>query len=63
MSRVLATSPYPSPPWKPIIIAADSFGLTAGIAKLSEAVNGIPIVRAASFTFDLVFETGDRLPH
>ena len=47
---------------KPIVIAADSFGLTAGIAKLSEAVNGTPIVSAASFTFDLVFETGDRLP-
>jgi OOP family OmpA-OmpF porin len=47
---------------KPIIITADSFGLTAGIAKLSEAVNAIPIVTAASFTFDLVFETGDRLP-
>jgi outer membrane protein OmpA-like peptidoglycan-associated protein len=46
---------------KPIIIAADSFGLAAGIAKLSEAVNGVPIVTAASFTFDLVFETGERL--
>jgi len=47
---------------KPVIIGADSFGLTEGIAKLSEAVNGTPIVAAASFTFDLVFETGDRLP-
>lgn len=47
---------------KPIIVTADSFGLLAGIAKLSEAVNGIPIVTAASITFDLVFETGDRLP-
>jgi outer membrane protein OmpA-like peptidoglycan-associated protein len=47
---------------KPIIISADSFGLAAGILKLSEAVNGTPIVSAASFTFDLVFETGDRLP-
>ena len=47
---------------KPIVIAADSFGLAAGIAKLSEAVNGTPIIAAASFTFDLVFETGDRLP-
>ena len=46
---------------KPIIIAADSFGLAAGIAKLSEAVNGVPIVTSASFTFDLVFETGERL--
>jgi outer membrane protein OmpA-like peptidoglycan-associated protein len=47
---------------KPIVVNADSFGLLAGIAKLSEAVNGTPIVTAASFTFDLVFETGDRLP-
>jgi outer membrane protein OmpA-like peptidoglycan-associated protein len=46
---------------KPIVITADSFGLLAGISKLSEAVNGTPIVSAASFTFDLVFETGERL--
>jgi outer membrane protein OmpA-like peptidoglycan-associated protein len=47
---------------KPIIVAADMFGLAAGVAKLSEAVNGTPIVTAASFTFDLVFETGEKLP-
>jgi OmpA-OmpF porin, OOP family len=47
---------------KPIVVKADDFGLTAGLAKLSEAVNGTPIVSAASFTFDLVFETGDRIP-
>jgi outer membrane protein OmpA-like peptidoglycan-associated protein len=47
---------------KPIIVTADTFALAAGIAKLSEAVNGTPIVTAASITFDLVFETGDRLP-
>ena len=47
---------------KPIIVTAASFDLAAGIAKLSEAVNGTPIIAAASFTFDLVFETGDRLP-
>src|SRR5580692_2578053 len=47
---------------KPIIVHTDDFALTAGIAKLSEAVNGTPIVSAASFTFDLVFETGDRIP-
>jgi OmpA-OmpF porin, OOP family len=46
---------------KPIVVKADDFGLAAGIAKLSEAVNGTPIVSAASFTFDLVFETGDRI--
>lgn len=47
---------------KPIIVTGDAFGLVAGIAKLSEAVGGTPIVTAASFTFDLVFETGDKLP-
>jgi OmpA-OmpF porin, OOP family len=47
---------------KPIIVTAESFGLTAGIAKLMEAINGTPIVSAASFTFDLIFETGDKLP-
>src|SRR5207237_10709135 len=49
-------------PAKPSIVSAGSFGLAAGIAKLSEAINGTPIVSAASFTFDLVFETGDKLP-
>jgi OOP family OmpA-OmpF porin len=47
---------------KPIVIAADSFGLLAGIAKLSEAVNGTTIATGATFTFDLLFETGDKLP-
>jgi outer membrane protein OmpA-like peptidoglycan-associated protein/polyisoprenoid-binding protein YceI len=47
---------------KPIIIMAESFNLTAGIAKLSEAIAGVPIVPAASFTFDLLFETGEKLP-
>jgi OmpA-OmpF porin, OOP family len=46
---------------KPIVVNASDFALTAGIAKLSEAVNGTPIVSAASFSFDLVFETGDRI--
>jgi hypothetical protein len=47
---------------KPIVIAAESFGLLAGIAKLSEAVNGTTIATGATFTFDLLFETGDKLP-
>jgi OmpA-OmpF porin, OOP family len=47
---------------KPIIVNADTFGLVAGIAKLAEAVNGTPIVAAASFSFDLLFETGDKIP-
>src|SRR5579862_4750789 len=38
---------------KPIVVKADDFGLAGGIVKLSEAVNGTPIVSAASFTFDL----------
>ena len=47
---------------KPIVIAADSFGLGPGIAKLSEAVAGTMIATGATFTFDLLFETGDKLP-
>lgn len=46
---------------KPILVATDDFGLTAGLNKLSEAVNGTPIVSAASFTFDLVFDSGQRV--
>jgi outer membrane protein OmpA-like peptidoglycan-associated protein len=45
----------------PIIINADQFGFVAGIAKLSEAVGGTAIATAASFTFDLVFETGEKV--
>jgi OmpA-OmpF porin, OOP family len=47
---------------KPIVITADSFGFGPGIAKLSEAVNGTIIATGATFTFDLLFETGDKLP-
>ena len=46
---------------KPIVVTTEDFALTAGLAKLSAAINGTPIVAAASFTFDLVFETGDRI--
>jgi OmpA-OmpF porin, OOP family len=46
---------------KPIIVSTDDFGLTAGLSKLSAAINGTPIVAGATFTFDLVFETGDRI--
>lgn len=46
----------------PIVVSADDFGLAAGVAKLSEAVGGTPIVTAASISFDLVFETGDKIP-
>jgi outer membrane protein OmpA-like peptidoglycan-associated protein/polyisoprenoid-binding protein YceI len=47
---------------QPIIITAESHDLAAGVVKLSEAVNGTPIVSAASITFDLVFETGEKIP-
>ena len=46
---------------KPIVVATDDFGLTEGLNKLSQAVNGTPIVSAASFTFDLVFDTGQHV--
>ena len=44
---------------QPIIVNADTFDFTAGIAKLSEAVGGTLIAPAASLTFDLVFGTGN----
>jgi OOP family OmpA-OmpF porin len=47
---------------KPLVVSADAFGLVAGVAKLSEAVGGTMIAPAATFTFDLVFETGEKLP-
>lgn len=47
---------------QPVVVAAESFGFTQGINKLSEAVNGIPIVPTAEVTFDLVFGTGALKP-
>jgi OmpA-OmpF porin, OOP family len=47
---------------KPVVVTTDAFGLTPGLAKLSEAVNGTAIASGATFTFDLLFETGDRIP-
>jgi outer membrane protein OmpA-like peptidoglycan-associated protein len=47
---------------QPIIVRADDFNLGAGVAKLSDAVGGIPIVTATSITFDLIFETGEKIP-
>lgn len=46
---------------KPIVVNTDDFALTAGLNKLSEAINGTPIVSAASFTFDLVFDSGEKV--
>ena len=47
---------------KPIVVTADTFGFGPGIAKLSEAVNGTSSRPAATFTFDLLFETGESSP-
>ena len=44
---------------KPIIVTAESFGLTKNIAKLMEVIGGTSIASAASITFDLVFGTGE----
>ena len=42
----------------PIAVTAESFGFTKNVAKLADAMGGIPIVPAASVTFDLTFVTG-----
>ena len=47
---------------EPIIVTAESFGLTKGVAKLAEAVGGILIAPAASISFDLVFGSGSLKP-
>ncbi|MDH3579725.1 MAG: OmpA family protein, partial [Hyphomicrobiales bacterium] len=43
---------------KPVIVTAESFGLTKNIAKLMETIGGTSIASAASITFDLVFGAG-----
>jgi len=47
---------------KPIVVTTDAFGLTPSIAKLSDAINGSVIATGATFTFDLLFESGDKIP-
>lgn len=47
---------------KPIVVSAESFGFTAGLAKLSDAMGGINIVPSSAITFDLVFATGSLKP-
>lgn len=47
---------------EPIVVTAESFGLTAGVGKLADAVGGILIAPAASLTFDLMFGTGAQKP-
>ncbi|MGO9699801.1 MAG: OmpA family protein [Xanthobacteraceae bacterium] len=46
----------------PIVVTAESFGLTKNIGKLSDAMGGIRIVPDAQITFDLVFGTGSQKP-
>ncbi len=46
----------------PIVVTAESFGLTKNIAKLSDAMGGIRIVPDPQITFDLVFGTGSQKP-
>jgi OmpA-OmpF porin, OOP family len=47
---------------KPINLLAETFGFTANIPKLSEAIEGTPIAAGASIAFDLVFKTGALRP-
>jgi OOP family OmpA-OmpF porin len=49
-------------PIKPINLLAETFGFTANIPKLSEAIEGTPIAAGASIAFDLVFKTGALKP-
>jgi outer membrane protein OmpA-like peptidoglycan-associated protein len=43
---------------KPVEVNAESFDFMKGLAKLSDAQNGVRIVPAASITFDLTFVSG-----
>jgi outer membrane protein OmpA-like peptidoglycan-associated protein len=47
---------------KPIVVSAESYGFTQGLAKLSDAMGGINIVPSSSITFDLAFATGTLKP-
>jgi len=46
---------------KPVDVSAETFDFTKGLAKLSDAVNGIHIVPSASISFDLTFATGSAI--
>jgi outer membrane protein OmpA-like peptidoglycan-associated protein len=46
----------------PIVVSAESFEFTRGVAKLADAMGGIPIVPSASITFELTFGTGAVKP-
>jgi outer membrane protein OmpA-like peptidoglycan-associated protein len=43
---------------KPVEVSGETFDFMKGLAKLSEAVNGVPIVPSASISFDLTFVSG-----
>jgi OmpA-OmpF porin, OOP family len=43
---------------KPVDVSAETFDFTRGLAKLSDAQNGIHIVPSASISFDLTFVSG-----
>ena len=47
---------------KPIVVSAESFGFTEGLAKLSDAMGGINIVPSSAITFDLTFASGNLKP-
>ena len=47
---------------KPIVVSAESFGFTQGLAKLADAMGGINIVPSSAITFDLTFATGYLKP-
>lgn len=47
---------------EPIVVSAESFGFTKGLAKLSDAMGSINIVPSSSITFDLAFATGALRP-
>jgi len=43
---------------KPVEVSAETFDFTRGLAKLSDAQNGIHIVPSAAISFDLTFASG-----
>lgn len=47
---------------QPVIVTAESVGLSKNLVKLMEVIGGTPIASGASITFDLVFGTGSLQP-
>jgi len=46
----------------PVVVQAEDFALTAGIARLASAAGGIQILPSAKVTFSLVFEGANHNP-